>query len=205
MAGHPLFMGNSSADSWGMDPTEAVTWAALVAQIPMAEDTLDARADIAAVARAERGRVRLRDRLSAVQGPALVIGVKAHGVGELTRVQGRFHSVHDAGVLVERAGHEYELCIVFWPAIAWMRNVPWALRDENVPMQHHERRISCRWSHLLRAAEHRPVRVLTCDGQSLRGRAHLCADFISIQDEHGVEWTVPLGTALQIEFQRVTE
>lgn len=202
-SGHAQVMGNSSVDSSGANSFNPPAWTALAAQIPMAEETLDVRSDIAAVAMVERGRIRLHDRLRAAHGGELVIGVKAQGSRELTCVQGRVHSTHSVGVLVERDDHEYELCMVFWQAIAWLRNVPWALRDETRQTQSTKHRIQPRWSHLLRAAEQFPMRVHTCDGQSVRGRALLGENFISIRDEHGEEWTVPLDTAVQIEFRRV--
>ena len=198
-------MSNPTGESSGSEPLNSFAWTALASQIPMSEVTLDARADIAAVAMAERARIRLQDRLAAARGREIVIGVTAHGAGQLTRSNGRVVSIHTTGVLLERDEHEYELCIVFWPTIAWIQGLPWALRDESDTTDPAIARFSANWTQLLRAAEHLAVRVQTSAGQSLRGRARLGEDFISIHDEHGVDWTVPLAMAQFIEFQRFAE
>ena len=198
-------MSNPAVEFSDSEPLNPLVWTALAAQIPMAEDTLDARADIAAVAMAERGRIRLQDRLAAARGREIVIGVTAHGAGPLDRSNGRVVSIHSAGVLLERDGHEYELCMVLWQAIAWIQGLPWALRDESGTTTPAIARFSSNWTQLLRSAEHLSVRVQTSHGQTLRGRAQLGEDFISIHDEQGVDWTVPLAMAQLIEFQRVTE
>lgn len=203
--GHVKFVNNPKADPLGADPPNPLDWTALAAQIPMAEHTLDARADIAAVAMVERGRIRLQDRLTAARGREIIIGLTAHDAEQLPRIIGRVLSVNSVGVLLERDDHEYELCMVLWPAIAWIRNVPWALRDESVNTNPAIARLHSSWTQLLRAAEHLSVRVQTSNGCALRGRAQLGEDFISILDESGADWTVPFATAELIEFQRPTD
>jgi hypothetical protein len=192
-------------DSEGVDPVASMDWEALAVQIPIAEDTLDTRADIAAVAMIERARIRLNDRLAAARGAEIVIGLKRQPPVEVPRVKGRVHSLHSAGVLLERDDGEYELCMVFWPAIAWIRNVPWALRDEHDQTRPTKSRIDAPWSRHVRAAENQPVRVHVLDGLSVHGRAQVGEDFISVNDEQGVEWTIPFGSVAQIDFHRAAE
>lgn len=203
--GHASFVSNPTAEPPGADPVNPWVWTALAAQIPMTEHTLDARADIAAVAEAERGRIRLQDRLNAARGREIILGLAAHGVEPVPRVIGRVLSTNSVGALLERDGHEYELCMVLWSAVAWIRDLPWALRDERGGTNPASPRITSQWTQLLRAVQHLSVRVRISDGQVMRGRAQLGEDFISVVDEHGLEWTVPLGTALLIEFQRLTD
>lgn len=205
LLGHASFMRDPLANWPGGDPSGTLAWAALAAQIPLSEHTLDARADIAAVAMAERGRIRLRDRLTAARGREIVIGLTARGPEQSPRVSGRVVSIDNVGALLERDENEFDLCMVLWPAIAWIQNAPWALRDESGNTNPALPRLDSNWTQLLRAADHLSVRVQTSDGQRLRGRAQLGADFISILDEHGVEWTVPLAMAQLIEFQRLTD
>ncbi|MFM1916825.1 MAG: hypothetical protein RJB01_340 [Actinomycetota bacterium] len=192
-------------DSEGADPIASMDWEALAVQIPIAEDTLDTRADIAAVAMIERARIRLNDRLAAARGAEIVIGLKRQPPVEVPRVKGRVHSLHSAGVLLEPDEGEYELCMVFWPAIAWIRNVPWALRDERDQTHATKPRMVSSWSHQVRAAENQPVRVHVLDGLRVHGRAQLGEDFISVHDEQGVEWTVPFGSVAQIDFHRAAK
>lgn len=183
----------------------SLDWEALAAQLPIAEDTLDTRADIAAVAMVERARIRLNDRLVAARGTELLIGLKPNPAMDISSVHGRLMSIHGAGVLLERDEGEYELCMVFWPAITWIRNLPWALRHEGDQRAPRSLRVDASWSSQVRAAESHPVLVRVSDGLSVRGRAQLGEDFISVRDEHGVEWTIPLGSVAQIEFRRVAD